>query len=535
MPARMRDLATLIQPLSPEASAQGALQRFFSEENLIALPVVNKDGGPVGLITRLALAETFAKAGSLLPISGRRAMDAATPRPVLVDADLPAAMVASAAAKKSSRALIDGMLVHDEGRYIGYVSPSSLLASIAGENVNRAKAMKAMKARTEEAETGRADFLATVGHEIRTPLTGILGLADILCQDDISKSAKRHARAIAQSGDHLKRILDDLLDAAQLDAGRLELKPEPFELKQFASDAEALWRGCAQADGLNLSICVKRGSEKRIEADPARLRQILFNLISNALKFTDTGAVTADVETAQDEAGLWLVMTVADTGCGIAPADRQRLFSAFERAEAGAASEKEGVGLGLAVASRLASAMDGDITLTDNEGGGSVFTVRVVVQRAGPRLAVHNAEPPARRAFELGRVLLVEDHEVSRFVMREALRAAGWEVDAVETGVQALEHVETGVYQAVLCDLRLPDLNGEALVREFRNCESETARAVMLAVTADVSPTRQAQAIAAGFDAVVEKPIRSRALVMTLAEALMSAPDQTELREASVG
>ncbi len=532
MPAKMRDLAAPILPLSPDATAQAALQRFFSEPELCALPVVDDEGAPVGLITRLALSEAFARSGSHIPIAGKLAIEAASPRPVLVSGDKPAAMVAGAAAKKNSRALIDGMIVHADGLYVGFVSPETLLSAVAEENIQRARAMKHLKARAEETETGRADFLAAVGHEIRTPLTGILGLADMLCEADISKSARGYARAISHSGDHLKRILDDLLDAARLDAGRLDLRPEPFDLKKFASDAEALWRGCAEADELALAVSVRRGSEKRIEADPARLRQILFNLISNALKFTDSGAVSAELGTQQDGNTLQLVMRVTDTGCGIAPADRQRLFGAFERAEEGAASEKDGIGLGLAVASKLAAAMDGTITLADNPGGGSVFTVSVAVRKAGPRLAVDNPAPPTRRTFELGRVLLVEDHDVSRFVMREALRAAGWQVDAVENGLQATLRASEADYQAVLCDLRLPDVNGEDLVDEFRACDNATAKAVILAVTADASPTRRAQALAAGFDAVVEKPIRSRALVMTLAEALLAAPDRALLRKA---
>lgn len=532
MPAKMRDLAAPVLPLSPDATAQAALQRFFSEPELFALPVADEEGIPVGLITRLALSEAFARAGSHIPIAGKLALEAACPRPVLVDGNMQAAMVAGAAAKKNSRALIDGMLVHADGLYLGFVSPEALLSAVAEENIRRAKAMKQLKARAEKTETGRADFLAAVGHEIRTPLTGILGLADMLCEDNISKSAKGYARAIARSGDHLKRILDDLLDAARLDAGRLDLKPEPFDLKQFASEAEALWRGCADADGLALAVSIRRGSEKRIEADPARLRQILFNLISNALKFTESGTISAEIETQQTDNALQLIMTVADTGCGIAHADRQRLFGAFERAEDGAASEKDGIGLGLAVASKLAAAMDGGIALTDNPGGGSVFTVSLAVRKVGPRLAVDNPAPPARRAFELGRVLLVEDHDVSRFVMREALRAAGWQVDAVENGLQALRRASGADYQAVLCDLRLPDVDGEDLAREFRACSNATAEAVMLAVTADVSPTRRAQALAAGFDNVVEKPIRSRALVMTLAEALLAAPDRALLRKA---
>lgn len=532
MPAKMRDLAAPVLPLSPDATAQAALQRFFSDAGLCALPVVDEDNRPVGLVTRLALSETFARAGSHMPIAGKQALEAASPRPAQVDADMPAAMVAGAAAKRSSRALVDGMIVHSDGQYVGFVSPEALLSVVAGENIRRAKAIKHLKSSAAKANASRADFLATIGHEIRTPLTGILGLADMLCEDDISKSAKGYARAIARSGDHLKRILDDLLDAARLDAGHLDLTLEPFDLKQFASEAEALWRGCAEADGIALAVSVKRSSEKRIEADPARLRQILFNLISNALKFTDSGTVSAEIETVQNDDGLRLVMRVTDTGTGIAPADRKRLFGAFERAENGAASEKDGVGLGLAIASKLAAAMDGGITLAENPGRGSVFTVDVTAQKAGPRLAVDNPEPPARRAFELGRVLLVEDHDVSRFVMREALRAAGWQVDAVENGLQAMQRASSADYQAVLCDLRLPDVNGEDLVVEFRACNNETAEAVMLAVTADVSPTRRAKALTAGFDAVIAKPIRSRALVMTLAEALLATPDRAILRRA---
>lgn len=531
MVLRLADIAAPITPLSVSATAQAALQRFLSEPDLHAVPILSGKAN-WQLLARNSILEVFARPGAHAEMGQQPAASLATRRAAVVDGRAPAATIAARAVKARSSALQNGLIVQADGQYAGYVSPQALLAAVSNENVTRAKAMNAARTAIADAERQQSEFLALVGHEIRTPLTGVLGLADLLLEAKMGDKPRAYARSISQSGDHLKRILDDLLDASRLKAGKLTIEPHAFDLKAFAADIEQFWRGGIEGRPIALSARVEKGSVRRIEADEARLRQIAFNLVSNALKFTETGDVQIRVGTEVDaDENVLLSLCVADTGLGIDAADKSRLFEAFERADD--AATQDGVGLGLFIARSLSSQMSGSITLADNEGGGTVFTVTVPVKKAGPRLAVENPEPPRQRIFELGRLLLVEDHEITRFVMEKSLSAAGWQVDAVHTGAQAQRRAATIPYQAILSDLRLPDLDGEDLVRDIRNGGGPNAGAPVLAVTADVSATRLNQAIAAGFDSIVEKPVRPRALVTTLADVILSHEDATPVRRLS--
>jgi signal transduction histidine kinase/CheY-like chemotaxis protein len=538
MPVRVEDIAVSIPPVAPAATASAVLHVFLSDPKLFAIPVVH-DGAPLGQVTRVRLTEALAGPNGASIYADRAITHLMNDGPVMAEAGTPVALIAKLAADNSTSALTDGVIVLEEGRYIGLISPSALLIAVAQENAARARAMQSSKERVEQARTramqiarDKARFLAFLSHEIRTPLTGILGIADILQETDSHNDRRRLARTISESGHHLDRLLGDLLDLSRLEAGKLPVTREPFDLRYFAREAKDLWQSRIAEKRLDLKISVERSAAARIESDAMRIRQILFNLMSNALKFTERGYVSVKLQTIPLATGMKLQMSVADTGCGISDIDKARMFEAFEQARASTAQTHGGSGLGLSIAKALTARLDGTITLADNEGGGSVFTVTLPVRKAGPRLAVENQKKPRMRTLKLGRILLAEDHAASAMVISRALSAAGWQVEVVETAEAAMARAIATPFQAILADIHLPDDNGENVVRQLRSYSGPNQLSPILAITADISPERRNSCARAGFTSMIEKPIRPRALVARLADVLMDDAQKSSFKSA---
>jgi len=512
----------------------------MGEPDAFAYAIV-ENGAPLGIVTRLKVIEALAGPNG-------HAMFAAAPIAHLMadtfetaEATTPVAAIAKRSADAASRGLSDGVIVLRDGRYSGVAAPTDILSAVAKENAARAKAMAVSNKRLEDAKQSAVEmardksrFLAVLSHEIRTPLTGILGLADILADTQLPSDPKRMVKTIGASGRLLDRLLGDMLDLSRMEAGKLSLNPEAFTLRDFAVEAKDLWASKVADKRVQLKIKLDSESEDRIVADAMRLRQILFNLMSNALKFTEKGYVTVTLETPLSAAGkLGLRMVVSDTGCGIADEHKARLFRDFEQADVSTAATHGGSGLGLSIAKGLAQMMGGQITLEDNIGGGSVFTVEVPVDKAGPRLAVANAGKPRRAGFQLGDILVVEDHPVNQLVIERSLSAAGWRVDCVQTAEQAIRRARHKPYQVILMDMFLPDGRGEDVLTALRDDEGgPNTNTPVLAVTADVSPERKARCERLGFDGFVAKPIRPRDLVAVMADTVMKEASNVAIRRA---
>jgi signal transduction histidine kinase len=533
MPVRLKDIALPVTPVTPATTAAAAFSLFLSDAALFAVAVRLSDGeeASYGLVTRLRLTEALAGPNGRDVYAARSVTHLVGSQPVIVQGDMLAAQVAKSAAELSTSALTDGVIVLDQGKYHGIVSPAMLLKAVAEENAARARAQHSAQRRIDDLtrqlgklSESRARTLAFIGHEIRTPLTGIMGVADLLEGQLVTGEPKRLARTISQSGQHLERLLTDLLDLSRIDAGKLAIVNQPVELRQFALETRELWMPQFDEKRVSLRIGVATGAEPRIECDAGRLRQILFNLVSNAMKFTDRGQVTVTLATSPSPDGLMLTMRVADTGRGISDADKARLFEAFEQSES--ADAFSGSGLGLAIARSLARKLGGEIILSDNPGGGCVFTVAVPVIKAGPRLAVENKPEAQVGRFDLGEVLLAEDHEASAYVIREALIGAGWRVETVSDAAAAVTRAGQRRYQVILTDVHMPNGGGEAVLRAARSAHGLNAATPVVAVTADASPERRAACERAGFDGLIEKPIRPRSLVATLADILIAGGGQ---------
>lgn len=528
MTVRIRDICDPVETLAPDVGVPAARELFTSRQDLQAIPIVY-DGAPLGLLVRARFMELFAIVPYVQALMRQAVSRVMIGEPVLVDVNTPVALVAKKLADNNAAGRGEGVIAVEAGRYAGYVSAEKLLVTVANENAARAKIMKANATKLDAAkrqsthqQKEQARFMAFLGHEIRTPLTGILGIADLLGDKKLDSEAREYARTISESGQHLDRLLGDFLDLSRLEVGKLSITPEPFKVSEFAKETRQLWSAQSGKKGVSLKINVDNAAADRVEGDATRLRQILFNLIGNAMKFTEKGSVSINIQTrAIGKSALSLDMTVTDTGIGIADKDKKRLFEAFEQATPQTVHRYGGTGLGLSIAKGLIDRMGGRMTLTDNPEGGAVFSVTCPVRTAGPRLAVVN-KPKRRFAnFRLGRILLVEDHDVSRFVISEALKAAGWQVDAVATVEQGLRRAKEVTYQAILSDLHLGQSTGLEFVRNVRAQAGPNQMAPVLAVSADVSDTRRAQSQAAGFNGFIEKPIRPRQLVAQLVDTIL--------------
>ncbi len=528
MTVRIRDIFESLSAFSQETTVSAALQYFRSMPDLQAVPVVY-DAVPLGLLHRNIVIEAGLRPELMHSILQQPVTRLMSPDFDMVEFNEPAAYVAKRLIEGGTKRLRSGVIVVEGGCYAGYVRFEQLFAAVTNENTARAVVMKKREAKIknlhaeyENMREEQVNFISFLAHEIRTPLTGVLGVADLLADRKLEPEAREYARTISQSGEHLDSLLSDVLDLTRLEVGKLDITPQPFKLSDFVQETRALWS--AKADKKNITLRVNADDRDigRIEADPTRLRQILFNLIGNAMKFTDSGSVSVDLSVISKGRGNEVLeMKVADTGIGISDADKQRMFEAFEQASAQTVHQFGGTGLGLSIARGLIERMGGSISLADNPGGGAVFTVSCPIRKAGPRLAIENT--PRRRSanFQLGRILLVEDHEVSRTVIAESLRAVGWTVDIVETAMQGQRRGLEIPYQAILLDLHLDTASGMDVIETLRSEEGPNKSRPIIAVSADVSEARIAVCELAGFDGFIAKPIRPRHLVATLVDMII--------------
>ena len=375
MPVRLSDIMRRTPPVLAHMTAQAVFNQFLSNPELTAFVVIeNKQ--PVGLVTRARLAEQLAGPEGRFLLAGQPISVIMEREFVAEEGQRPVAAVAKRATETTSRALEDGVVVVQDGQYAGLASSAAILAAVADENTARARAMKKAgeqraleSSKQNDRVQSKSRFLAMLSHEIRTPLTGVLGVADLLVDAKLPEKHRRYARTIASSGRMLDRLLTDLLDLSRMEAGKLSLNPEPLSLRDFANEARDLWASKTADKDLALRITIARGSKKRVVADGVRLRQILFNLMSNALKFTEKGYVDVELSTSTSSSGaIRLAMKVSDTGCGIEDEHKERLFKEFEQASSTITAKYGGAGLGLAIAKGLAELMGGTINAGRQSG-----------------------------------------------------------------------------------------------------------------------------------------------------------------------
>ena len=378
----------------------------------------------------------------------------------------------------------------------------------------------AAKAAAETASRAKSAFLATMSHEIRTPLNGVIGLAQAMERDNLSESQKEGLQVIRQSGETLLSLLNDALDLSAIEAGQLSLETVDFDMEQATRGAVATFAPLAARKGLTFEVSIAEAAKGTFRGDTARIRQILYNLVSNAVKFTETGGVGVCVDYADGD----LKVAVADSGIGIAADRIGALFAPFVQADASATRRHGGAGLGLSICRSLAELMGGRITASSVEGVGSVFTVVLPVERLmGPDADTLAATADAASL----RVLAAEDNPVNQLVLKTLLRQAGIEPTMVEDGAEAIEAWRTGQWDVILMDIQMPVMDGLTAARKIRAAEAAEARprTAIIAVTANAMPDQLSDYAAAGMDLVIPKPLDATRLFEALSHALEAAPN----------
>ena len=401
----------------------------------------------------------------------------------------------------------------------GFAMALAYVAAAARATAQNAAALADAERRANEANEAKSAFLSMVTHELRTPMNGVLGMARALQQTDLSSRQRDYLETIVRSGDSLLSILNDVLDHSKIEAGRLDLEVAPFNLRAVSEQSVQLWTEAAAAKDLELACEIDPQVPHHVQGDETRVRQIILNLLSNALKFTEEGRVSLTVRSAPNADGEGAVeILVSDTGPGMTAEQVARLFRPYSQAEASTARKYGGTGLGLSICRKLTSMMGGDIGVESEPGKGSTFRVWLPLPAAESR-PVDTSEAPATELPPL-RVLVTDDNPINLAVARALLESAGAAVEVAVHGAEALERLQVELFDIVLMDVRMPVMDGIEAVRRIREGGAGPAGIPVIALTADASPGEEERLKGLGFDALQGKPIQPAQLFAAIERTL---------------
>jgi signal transduction histidine kinase len=422
-----------------------------------------------------------------------------------------------------------------DGREMWAASTAEVVSDEAGpfkvvgaiQNITRRKTyelgLKRALDQAEAANQAKSDFLATMSHEIRTPLNGVLGLAQAMANDQLSEQQRERLEVISQSGETLLVLLNGLLDLSKIESGKLEMEIGEVDLALNLQKSIAAFIPLAREKGVRLTAVIDESARARFAGDATRLSQIAYNLVSNAVKFTEAGEVTLSASASGD----LITLSVADTGIGIPIEKQPKLFEKFYQADSSATRRYGGTGLGLAITSELAKAMGGSVRVESAPGQGSTFTVELVLPRLGDveRAAASTSRTPPAAASDEGRplrVLAAEDNAVNQLVLKTLLEQAGVSPVIVANGQEAVDAWAEGGWDLILMDVQMPVMDGLAATIRIRQAEASQRRSPtpIIALTANVMPGQIAAYRAAGMNDVVSKPLDARTLFEAMEECL---------------
>ena len=380
----------------------------------------------------------------------------------------------------------------------------------------------------EQASKAKSDFLAMMSHELRTPMNGVLGMLQLLETTEMSQEQAEYTALATESTEHLLKVINDILDFSRIERDALELECIAFNLLELLQSSVQVFLHSAQQRGLQLHLETPPGLEQiEVRGDPTRIRQILVNLLGNALKFTEEGSIHVQVRWQPlDEQVLWLTCSVQDSGIGISPERLEHMFDAFQQADTSISRRYGGTGLGLPIARTLAERMGGTLTARSEAGQGSTFTLEIPLpfSQQNPRPVLLERETSGDDNGHL--VLLVEDNPVNQTVIEAMLRSLGYQVCLVADGAQALHHAEHFAYSAILMDCRLPIMDGYEATRQIRMLEGKQQLPI-IALTANALQGDREACLAAGMNDYLAKPFKRADLQRILQRWLPPRPSES--------
>jgi PAS domain S-box-containing protein len=439
-----------------------------------------------------------------------------------------------------SVAKIEYRFRHSDGRWIWLEANPTLVKDAAGDPLEFVDVVRditdrklieaeaaAAREQAQEALASQSQFLATMSHELRTPLNSIFGFSEIvLDRNDLAPEVRRQIELIQTASDTLLTVVNDVLHFAKIEEGKLELTSVDFEVAKLIDDSLAIVRSSAVAKSLDLVVAIDKNVSSTLIGDDHRLRQILLNLLNNAIKFTHVGHVSLSVELIADagKSGQQLRFSVNDSGIGISPDKLSRLFQRFSQVDSSTSREFGGSGLGLAISKGLVEAMGGQIGVESRSDEGSTFWFTLTLAAGSAVSApkpVHAGRIPRSPAI---RVLLVEDIDVNREIARLMLERLGYQVDAVNDGAEAVSTVEINDYDIVLMDIQMPVMDGITATKAIRGFSEPRGCIPIIAMTANVLPKQVESFMAAGMNGHIGKPFRRNDLVVAIERCLYPSP-----------
>jgi signal transduction histidine kinase/AmiR/NasT family two-component response regulator len=447
------------------------------------------------------------------------------PQPVVVDACVSLSTFTGEALAERPSELMQGFIVVKDGFYVGMGSALGLLQATSRANhahavemTRLAQTLEAAQAQTKAALRAKSQFLAVMSHEIRTPLNGVLSIAEILARRLQQADLQPYVRTILDSGETLLRLLTDALDISRMDAGQLDLQQAPFRLRGVMEDVSNLWGAKAAERGLGWRVHYDGPDALMGVGDEVRLKQVLNNLVGNALKFTETGEVGVELRARVEGERVRIRGEVRDTGLGVPEHKLQDIFQPFIQDEAGRALG--GAGLGLSICRELVARMGGEIQAEAIPGGGLGVSFDAVLGLASADAGDLPAEAVEDLALPPLHVLVADDNPTNRLVAETLCALFGCTSQSVEDGAQAVDAAMTGAFDLILMDIKMPVMGGVAATRHIRGSNHAIAALPIVALTANADPRDAEDYLAAGMDAVVEKPIKPAVLMAAMLNAV---------------